>query len=225
MLTQLQLSNEVLPLTVQPQSTTNCSSEHMNWNLVSVGSFVCRICHHSDTSSEPLVSPCRCKGTLAHIHLSCLERWLNESSRNHCELCQHIYEAIKTPRYRCFESLRIWLSIERNRHNAQSNIFIIFILTIATASYIAICLNGANNFIIEGKKIGISSLLTRCGIMFFLTIIGLGYCTAVYLLVKEQVVPWYRWWESTVNIRLVVQPGLYQVDDQIQKVVTDKIAV
>ncbi|KAF7993793.1 hypothetical protein HCN44_010400 [Aphidius gifuensis] len=169
MLTQLQLSNEVLPLTVQPQSTTNCSSEHMNWNLVSVGSFVCRICHHSDTSSEPLVSPCRCKGTLAHIHLSCLERWLNESSRNHCELCQHIYEAIKTPRYRC--------------------------------------------------------LLTRCGIMFFLTIIGLGYCTAVYLLVKEQVVPWYRWWESTVNIRLVVQPGLYQVDDQIQKVVTDKIAV
>lgn len=59
MLTQLQLSNEILPLTVQPQSTTNCSSEHMNWNLVSVGSFVCRICHHSDTSSEPLVSPCR----------------------------------------------------------------------------------------------------------------------------------------------------------------------
>lgn len=56
---------------------------------VQVGSAnfpVCRICQ-TTSASEILISPCNCKGTLAYIHLSCLECWLNQSGRNYCELC------------------------------------------------------------------------------------------------------------------------------------------
>ncbi|KAH9635268.1 hypothetical protein HF086_001924 [Spodoptera exigua] len=54
-------------------------------SLSSIGSNVCRIC--MTRGRERLISPCNCKGSLANVHLSCLERWLNQVGRNHCELC------------------------------------------------------------------------------------------------------------------------------------------
>ncbi|KAJ2944832.1 hypothetical protein O0L34_g1726 [Tuta absoluta] len=54
-------------------------------SMTSIGSNVCRIC--MTRGRERLISPCNCKGSLANVHLSCLERWLNQVGRNHCELC------------------------------------------------------------------------------------------------------------------------------------------
>ncbi|EZA62241.1 E3 ubiquitin-protein ligase MARCH3 [Ooceraea biroi] len=176
-------------------------------SLISVGSNVCRICH-TNTAKEPLISPCRCKGTLAYVHLSCLERWLNQSCRTYCELCRYCFNAVETPRYRWPESLRIWISHPRNRTNIQSDLLILTLLTIVTAGLVAVCHLGMRYFIIEGKKIGISKLWTRGAIWFFLTAVILGYITTVYLLGRDQVSLWYRWWKSTVNVRLVVDPQL-----------------
>ncbi|KOX71695.1 hypothetical protein WN51_03406 [Melipona quadrifasciata] len=41
-----------------------------------------------------------CKGSLAYVHLACLERWLNQSCRSYCELCRYHFNVIETPRYR-----------------------------------------------------------------------------------------------------------------------------
>mmetsp|Transcript_32786 Transcript_32786/g.50047 ORF Transcript_32786/g.50047 Transcript_32786/m.50047 type:complete len:112 (-) Transcript_32786:1221-1556(-) len=64
---------------------------------------VCRICLGEENNSEdPLISPCKCSGTMSHIHLSCLREWLNSkrSRKEHeyvktycwkimeCELCK-----------------------------------------------------------------------------------------------------------------------------------------
>ncbi|XP_018363674.1 PREDICTED: E3 ubiquitin-protein ligase MARCH3 isoform X1 [Trachymyrmex cornetzi] len=176
-------------------------------SLISVGSSVCRICH-TNTAKEPLISPCRCKGTLAYVHLSCLERWLNQSCRTYCELCRYYFNAVETPRYRWPESLRIWISHPRNRRNIESDLLILTLLTIVTVGLAAVCFLGMRYFIIEGNKIGISKPWTRGAIWFFLTIVILGYVTTVYLLCRDQVSPWYRWWKSTVNVRLVVDPQL-----------------
>ena len=62
----------------------------------------CRICFNS--LKENLVSPCKCKGSIKHIHVSCLKQWLKEKyptelasilkspvkskSKIHCELCK-----------------------------------------------------------------------------------------------------------------------------------------
>ena len=39
---------------------------------------VCRICLGEENEGiDPLISPCKCKGTMSHIHLECLREWLN----------------------------------------------------------------------------------------------------------------------------------------------------
>ncbi|CAB3410563.1 unnamed protein product [Caenorhabditis bovis] len=54
---------------------------------------MCRICHTtSSTRSNPLISPCRCSGTLKYVHRGCVVRWLEMSSQKmvpspKCELC------------------------------------------------------------------------------------------------------------------------------------------
>lgn len=47
--------------------------------------MVCRICLGEENSEEdPLISPCKCAGTMQYIHLECLREWLN-SKRSHKE--------------------------------------------------------------------------------------------------------------------------------------------
>jgi E3 ubiquitin-protein ligase DOA10 len=65
---------------------------------------VCRICLSDDISAEnPLISPCKCSGTMKMIHIECLRSWLNskcsikdnDSVKTYCwkamecELCKH----------------------------------------------------------------------------------------------------------------------------------------
>ena len=39
---------------------------------------VCRIClGEEEDKADPLISPCKCAGTMSHIHLECLREWLN----------------------------------------------------------------------------------------------------------------------------------------------------
>lgn len=39
---------------------------------------MCRICLESDfTIENPLVTPCKCTGSLKHIHLECIRLWTN----------------------------------------------------------------------------------------------------------------------------------------------------
>ena len=57
----------------------------------------CRICH--DTKSEsntPLVSPCRCTGSSAFVHQTCIENWLTLSGRETCDLCNYRFPVYKT---------------------------------------------------------------------------------------------------------------------------------
>uniref|UniRef100_A0A8R1I5S8 RING-CH-type domain-containing protein n=1 Tax=Caenorhabditis japonica TaxID=281687 RepID=A0A8R1I5S8_CAEJA len=71
-----------------------CSSK---LSLQSASSNMCRICHtSSSTRSNPLISPCRCSGTLLFVHKACVVRWLEMSTRKmmpspRCELCGYDY--------------------------------------------------------------------------------------------------------------------------------------
>jgi hypothetical protein len=41
-------------------------------------SSVCRIClNSSETEEDPLISPCKCAGTMSLVHVSCLKQWIN----------------------------------------------------------------------------------------------------------------------------------------------------
>lgn len=67
----------------------------------------CRICHGGE-SIEQLVAPCRCRGSVALAHLTCLERWLKESGSDTCELCNQRYQVVRRPRYPLLKSIFVW---------------------------------------------------------------------------------------------------------------------
>ncbi|XP_043213770.1 E3 ubiquitin-protein ligase MARCHF9-like isoform X2 [Amphibalanus amphitrite] len=50
----------------------------------------CRICHESG-EKLPLVTACRCTGSMQHVHNECLIRWILSSFNTHCEICLHRY--------------------------------------------------------------------------------------------------------------------------------------
>lgn len=54
----------------------------------------CRICHQTaEESSEPLIMPCRCAGSIQHAHAKCILKWLEYSgqavsSKYRCDICR-----------------------------------------------------------------------------------------------------------------------------------------
>lgn len=56
---------------------------------------ICRFCLDSgQTSKNPLISPCECRGSVAFIHLICLNKWRTinpERNRAACNLCSTNY--------------------------------------------------------------------------------------------------------------------------------------
>lgn len=66
-------------------------------------SLVCRICLGDDNEpNNPLITPCKCAGTMRYIHVKCLQKWLKSKLQVKktplytsmiikpllCELCQ-----------------------------------------------------------------------------------------------------------------------------------------
>ncbi|XP_043460832.1 E3 ubiquitin-protein ligase MARCHF3-like isoform X1 [Leptopilina heterotoma] len=56
----------------------------------------------------PLISACKCRGTVGLVHVECLERWLTESGHSRCELCGHKFSTKRVPRHSVYQSIGIW---------------------------------------------------------------------------------------------------------------------
>lgn len=54
----------------------------------------CRICRGEATSTQPLIHPCKCRGSIKFIHQDCLLEWLNHSSNKEkrCDICNTAYQ-------------------------------------------------------------------------------------------------------------------------------------
>ena len=192
-------------------------------SVISIGSMVCRICQ-TNNSQEPLISPCHCKGSMAYVHLSCLERWLNQSSRNYCELCMYHFNAVQSRRYKFVEGIKLWMRHPRNRAHIQSDLLIAFLLTIITVGLLVVCAFGLQYFVLEARKLGLSRAWTKSSLVGFMTVIVLGYTVTMYLLIRDQILPWYTWWTHTVDVKLLISPSvLAGIAKQVSK--DEKLAV
>ncbi len=64
---------------------------------------VCRICYEGDGE---LRRPCRCSGSVAHVHEACLQQWLTTRETNsRCELCHTRFRFRYTQPYEDIRSL------------------------------------------------------------------------------------------------------------------------
>ncbi|XP_054161901.1 E3 ubiquitin-protein ligase MARCHF8-like [Oppia nitens] len=86
-------------ISCRPISETSLVSEMTvsTDSLSDPNSPMCKICHMNAKDNDPLISPCRCSGTMQYMHCGCLMRWLEITSKKSrkplsCELCQYQYQ-------------------------------------------------------------------------------------------------------------------------------------
>ena len=78
---------------------------------------ICRFCYSAENTKEnPLLSICKCTGSLGFVHFICLKGWLNfkllvKKQANlasyfwksfECEICKEMYPGMKIPLYSLF---------------------------------------------------------------------------------------------------------------------------
>ena len=82
----------------------------------------CRVCRDTATESEPLLSPCKCDGSIKFVHESCLLRWLSVKKIDSCELCGHrfvfasVYSDDAPERLPWHEFMRLSLQMVASRY-------------------------------------------------------------------------------------------------------------
>ncbi|XP_066136222.1 E3 ubiquitin-protein ligase MARCHF1 isoform X1 [Saccopteryx bilineata] len=99
---------------------------------------VCRICHCEGDEESPLITPCRCTGTLRFVHQSCLHQWIKSSDTRCCELCKYdfIMETKLKP-LRKWEKLQMTTS-ERRKIFCSVTFHIIAITCVVWSLYVLI---------------------------------------------------------------------------------------
>lgn len=75
----------------------------INSNMSESNKTMCRICFSDECEKDnPLISPCKCSGSMSHVHIKCLRQWLSRNENKkigvhvttyvwkafHCELCK-----------------------------------------------------------------------------------------------------------------------------------------
>jgi E3 ubiquitin-protein ligase DOA10 len=59
---------------------------------------LCRICFEGGDieDGKPLNQPCACRGSIGHMHQSCLMQWVTVSGSSICEICLHQFAGVLT---------------------------------------------------------------------------------------------------------------------------------
>lgn len=62
--------------------------------IMADGEHSCRICRGEATLKQPLIHPCKCRGSIRYIHEDCLLEWLKHSSKStkQCDICNTPYQ-------------------------------------------------------------------------------------------------------------------------------------
>ncbi|XP_060546843.1 E3 ubiquitin-protein ligase MARCHF1 isoform X6 [Pantherophis guttatus] len=99
---------------------------------------ICRICHCEGDDESPLITPCRCTGTLRFVHQACLHQWIKSSDTRCCELCKYdfIMETKLKP-LRKWEKLQMTTS-ERRKIICSVTFHIIAITCVVWSLYVLI---------------------------------------------------------------------------------------
>ncbi|KAM4706605.1 E3 ubiquitin-protein ligase MARCHF1 [Discoglossus pictus] len=98
----------------------------------------CRICHCEGDEENPLITPCRCTGTLRFVHQACLHQWIKSSDTRCCELCKYDFVMeTKLKPLRKWEKLQMTKS-ERRKIVCSVSFHIIAITCVVWSLYVLI---------------------------------------------------------------------------------------
>ncbi|KAG5305579.1 MARH3 ligase, partial [Acromyrmex insinuator] len=166
----------------------------------------CRICY--DPNQElPIMYPCKCKGTMGAIHLKCLERWLEESNRNSCELCGHEFRMERTPRYKVLRSVIIWLCLNHNDQmyvrNVKADLLRCLIVTPVTIACSYICVVAADFYAMNNYDNFPPARWTTYSLLSMMALLILSFFVWIYITVRYHQKAWFYWWQKTSSVKIV----------------------
>ncbi|XP_026738958.1 E3 ubiquitin-protein ligase MARCH1-like isoform X1 [Trichoplusia ni] len=167
---------------------------------------ICRICFGGE-SAERLVRPCSCRGTIAAVHRTCLERWLLQAATSYCELCRHHYVVTRSHKWSWMRSMAEWAMSGRGRALAAD---VWRALALGTASVLgtARALHACDAVLQAGARRGGGAALAAN--LFSSLLIGVigalnGLLTTWMLLkIQEHQLSWQAWRDSTLHVHVTL---------------------
>ncbi|XP_015914081.1 E3 ubiquitin-protein ligase MARCHF2 [Parasteatoda tepidariorum] len=156
---------------------------------------MCRICY-SGPSRERLLRPCKCKGTIEYVHRNCLERWLETTNYEACELCHHHFTTRRT-RKSCWE----WWKQEdtqNDRRNLAGDCTCCLFLTPLGVATFWLCIEGAvYYFKVKNSTVETVALVILAIFLIF------AYFTWIVLCARYHIMIWRRWRNRSWNVQVV----------------------
>ncbi|XP_047533263.1 uncharacterized protein LOC125068230 [Vanessa atalanta] len=167
---------------------------------------ICRICFGGE-SAERLVRPCSCRGTIAAVHRTCLERWLLQAATSYCELCRHHYVVTRSHKWSWARSLVEWARSGRGRALA-ADAWRGAALGAASVLGTARALHACDAALQAGARRGGGAALAAN--LFSSLLIGIigalnGLLTTWMLLkIQEHQMSWRAWRDGTLHVRVAL---------------------
>ncbi|XP_012272856.2 E3 ubiquitin-protein ligase MARCH3-like [Orussus abietinus] len=175
----------------------------------------CRICYDSG-QRYPIIYPCRCKGTMGAIHLKCLERWLEESNRNSCELCGHLFQVQRTPRYHALQSIMIWFCLSQREHqlfvrSVRIDLLRCIIVTPVTMGCSYICVVAADFYSMNNYDNFPPARWTTYSLLAMMTLLIFSYFVWMYMAIQYHERVWFYWWQKTSMVKVTLPVNATEV--------------
>lgn len=161
-------------------------------------SVCCRICQDG-RSIEDLITPCKCAGTMGHVHSTCLEKWLSRTARTFCELCNHNFKTVVER-----SSLREWIhcllgnsmnSIDRRYLMIDITCFLLLTPLGFVSSYL--CIKGASAYYNNNK------FWTGFGLILLTGFLCMMYVLWMIVTFRYHYLMFRRWQMDHTSVRLV----------------------
>ncbi|KRZ58986.1 E3 ubiquitin-protein ligase MARCH2, partial [Trichinella nativa] len=185
--------------------TTACDGKNVQrspsdeLHSVNNGPAVCRICHGSELSSptkgEPLLSLCKCRGTMGLFHPSCLETWLSISNTDKCEICHYQFATERHPK--CVTQFIKSPGSPLVMRNMITDFMCFLILTPLAILSIWLCISGAlyyGNYSATAVEVS--------GLICLATFLLLTYSIWLLVTLRYHCQIYYSWQEKNQNVKV-----------------------
>ncbi|XP_061383882.1 uncharacterized protein LOC116770001 isoform X1 [Danaus plexippus] len=184
---------------------------------------ICRICF-GGASGERLVKPCSCRGTIAAVHRSCLERWLLQAATSYCELCRHHYVVTRSHKWSWARSVMEWARSGRGAALA-ADAWRGAALGAASVLGTARALHACDAALQAGaRRGGAAALAANLFSSLLIGIIGAlnGLLTTWMLLkIQEHQMSWRAWRDSTLHVHVALEDATSEDTASQETVVAD----
>lgn len=142
------------------------------------------------------------------IHLKCLERWLEESNKNSCELCGHEFRVERTPRHKIFRSVIIWLCLDHEEHeiyarSVKADLLRFLFVTPVTIGCSYICVVAADFYARNNYDNFPLARWTTYSLLVMMALLVLSFFIWIYLTMQYHQRAWFYWWQKTSIVKII----------------------